>query len=110
MSPPGNSGAGRRFRYEWRRTLPDSRHDFAAWDGKVNVGRVYREDRNRKSGQWFWSMTASVAGRAGVACEGYLPTKEEAVKKVENVYAALKARAAAEAEWNEGVVDSYHVE
>jgi hypothetical protein len=104
MSWPGSTTAGRMFQYQWKRTDPDSHHDFAAYDGKLNIGRIYREDRNLKSGQWFWTMTAMIPGRNGVVCDGYLPTKEQAATQVESAYTVLKARAAAEAEHNDGHV------
>lgn len=97
---------GAKFQYRWNRTFPDSHFDFSASDGKVTVGRVYREDRNLKSGQWFWTMTAIIPGRHGVTCHGYLPTKDQAVTQVEATYTVLKARAEAEAECNEGVVST----
>lgn len=96
--------AGRNLTYDWKRTSPDSHYDFSAYDGKLNIGRIYREDRNLKSGQWFWSMTAVLPGAAGVACSGYLLTKDQAATQVELVYTVLKARAEAEAELNDGVI------
>jgi hypothetical protein len=98
--------AGRNFLYDWKRTDPDSHHDFAAYDGKLNIGRIYREDRNVKSGLWSWSMTAVLPGGAGVICSGYLQTKVQAATQVELVYTVLKARAEAEAEFNDGSIST----
>jgi hypothetical protein len=74
----------------WQRTVIGGQikpYDFAAHDGDVKVGRIYKHDTHGGAANWFWTMNAVgpniVRSRN---CSGTVPTKAEAVRLVEQTY------------------------
>ena len=75
---------------QWSRTVIGGQmkpYDFAAVDGEVKVGRIYRHDTHGGPANWFWAMNASgpEIDRAGNR-SGTVATKVEAVRLVEETY------------------------
>jgi hypothetical protein len=86
------------MKLRWARTViaGDTKpYDFAASDGEVLVGRIYKHDTHGGPANWFWAMNASGPGiiRSG-NCNGTAGTKAEAVRLVEETY--QRCRRAAE--------------
>ncbi len=79
----------RRFRYAWSRTFDDQREDYAARDGDVKIGRVYRIN-SISTGGWFWTMNGTYANRSG-STSGQVADRDDACDAVEQAWDTMKA-------------------
>jgi hypothetical protein len=63
--------------------------DLSAFDGRVIVGRVYREEALPGHRPWYWTMVV-FTDRQPRARNGWEATKEAAQRRVEQAYAEVK--------------------
>jgi hypothetical protein len=85
------------MKLKWQRTVIGGRtapYDFAAYDGEIGVGRIYRTGTVHSGLRWFWAMNGWGPGitRDGILCNGLAATKAEAVRLVEDTYARCLAK------------------
>lgn len=74
----------RKFKYEWRRTWPDSVDDFSCWEGGYCVGRVTLRTTGPLKA-WTWSMGDDRPGRIWSA-NGSALTRDEACHALEAAF------------------------
>jgi hypothetical protein len=72
----------RRFELRWQRTWEDRSYDFAAFDGELRVGRIYRHEGGPSGNKWWWSMTAKIGNRIGTD-SGTSDDRDDACLQVE---------------------------
>jgi len=79
----------RRFTLRWKRTWEDTSHDFAAYDGDLHVGRVYRLMGGPSDSRWRWAMYVILGNRIGNST-GMVEDRDTACKLVETAYWSLR--------------------
>ncbi|WP_425418445.1 hypothetical protein [Oricola indica] len=79
-----DSGEDNSPKRTWRRIGED---DWAV----PGIGRVYRYEHGPQQGEWFWSCTADIGDRSAIKCEGAAPLRDEAMRRVREIYEALKS-------------------
>ena len=67
---------------KWRRSFPDTSHDFTAYDGEITVGRIYRH-WDEKRWQWFFQLIPASSGCGN--------SRQEAIDALIQAYEAWKA-------------------
>jgi hypothetical protein len=70
--------------------FPDTGH--VAFDSEEIIGRVYRIDRGKDEGRWFWSMTASRPGPSFNARSGTEARRGDAGRRMVEASEAMLAR------------------
>jgi hypothetical protein len=78
-----------RLKYSWRRTWPDSDHQYSGYDGKWMVGHIGRHHM----GYWTWSAGLSEweNGPALHGASGFEPSARLAAKAMEDCYDRMLA-------------------
>jgi hypothetical protein len=67
-----------------------SSDDLCAFEGRVIVGRIYREARALPGqGEWYWTMVV-FTDRKPRARDGWEATKEAAQRRVEDAYGEVR--------------------
>lgn len=84
--------------FTWRRTFPDTHHDFVAEEAGQHVGRIKRIQGGPQDGFWYWTATGVPRGHEAEGIRplnGMTATRDEAIEAL----AAAWARAMA---WSAG--------
>jgi hypothetical protein len=76
----------------WSRNLRDD--DFAAFDGELRIGRVYRISGGPGAGKWSWTRTVLIDGTRVGNDMGVADDLAEARLRVEIGYRAFQRRIA----------------
>ncbi|WP_345820086.1 hypothetical protein ABC766_29275 [Methylobacterium fujisawaense] len=80
--------------FTWRRTFPDTHHDFVAEEAGQHVGRIRRIAGGPQNGTWFWSCTGCQRGHEAEGVRplnGEAPTREEAIEALAAAWGRAKA-------------------
>jgi hypothetical protein len=80
--------------FVWRRTFPDTHHDFVAEETGQHVGRIKRIDGGPQEGTWTWSCTSCQRGHEadGVRpLNGMTASRDEAIEALAAAWSQAKA-------------------
>ncbi|MET3486003.1 hypothetical protein [Methylobacterium sp. 1973] len=80
--------------FVWRRTFPDTHHDFVAEEAGQHVGRIRRMDGGPQDGIWFWYCTGCQRGHEATGVRplsGEAATRDEAIEALAAAWARAKA-------------------
>ncbi|MET3482313.1 hypothetical protein [Methylobacterium sp. 1973] len=73
----------RNMTFTWRRTFPDTHHDFVAEEEGQHVGRIRRIHGGPQDGVWMWSCTGCQRGHEATGVRplnGEAATRDEAIE------------------------------
>ncbi len=78
--------------FTWRRTFPNTHHDFVASEKGVEVGRIRRNAGGPNNGTWAWSAFG-VMRRADemLPLNGEAATRDEAIEALASAWGRAKA-------------------
>jgi hypothetical protein len=86
-------------KYHWQRTWGKETgldrkllEDYQAFDGDVEIGRIYLDQQTLKAGRWMWSIQYPKGGKPYQPNFGWETTAAEAAKVVEDLWDEQKAR------------------
>ena len=90
------------MKYRWARTWPDDRdwqgkavEDYVAFDGELNIGRIYLDQQTLRKSQWRWAGGYPVGYRTVIMPNsGWLPTSALAAQQVEEYWDRMLERIA----------------
>lgn len=78
--------------FTWRRTFPDTHHDFVAEEVGQHVGRIIRNSGGPNAGTWFWTCTGCQRGEDELKpLNGEAPTRDEAIEALAAAWSRAKA-------------------
>jgi hypothetical protein len=86
-------------KYRWRRTWGKETglngkllEDYQAFDGDVEIGRIYLDQQTLKAGRYYWAIQYPKGGKPFLPNFGWETTAAEAAKVVEDLWDVQKER------------------